>query len=238
MRSVDRMEMNIFIVEDDASIFEALRQRLEKWSLRVTGPRDFGDVMGDFLKQQPHLVILDIQLPRYDGFYWCREIRAVSKVPILFLSSRDHPMDMVMAMNMGADDYVQKPFHMDVLLAKIQAVLRRTYAYGEETMDVIEWNGALLDLKRGVIRRDGREAELTKNEFYILTVLVEAKDEIVTRQDLIRKLWEDEHFVNDNTLTANITRLRQKLALLELDGAIVTKKGIGYMAVTLEGGGT
>ncbi|MET3545778.1 OmpR family two-component system bacitracin resistance response regulator BceR [Paenibacillus favisporus] len=232
------MEMNIFIVEDDASIFEALRQRLEKWSLRVTGPRDFEDVMGDFLKQQPHLVILDIQLPRYDGFYWCREIRAVSKVPILFLSSRDHPMDMVMAMNMGADDYVQKPFHMDVLLAKIQAVLRRTYAYGEETMDVIEWNGALLDLKRGVIRRDGREAELTKNEFYILTVLVDAKDEIVTRQDLIRKLWEDEHFVNDNTLTANITRLRQKLALLELDGAIVTKKGIGYMAVTLEGGGT
>ncbi|KAF9137521.1 hypothetical protein BGX30_010139 [Mortierella sp. GBA39] len=159
-----------------------------------------------------------------------REIRAVSKVPILFLSSRDHPMDMVMAMNMGADDYVQKPFHMDVLLAKIQAVLRRTYAYGEEAMDVIEWNGALLDLKRGVIRRDGREAELTKNEFYILTVLVEAKDEIVTRQDLIRKLWEDEHFVNDNTLTANITRLRQKLALLELDGAIITKKGIGYMA--------
>ncbi|WP_433616125.1 response regulator transcription factor [Paenibacillus cellulositrophicus] len=232
------MEMNIFIVEDDTSIFEALRQRLEKWSLRVTGPRDFDDVMGDFLKQQPHLVILDIQLPRYDGFYWCREIRAVSKVPILFLSSRDHPMDMVMAMNMGADDYVQKPFHMDVLLAKIQALLRRTYAYGEEAMDVIEWNGALLDLKRGVIRRDGREAELTKNEFYILTVLVDAKDEIVTRQDLIRKLWEDEHFVNDNTLTANITRLRQKLALLELDGAIVTKKGIGYMAVTLEGGGT
>ncbi|AWB47001.1 DNA-binding response regulator [Paenibacillus sp. CAA11] len=228
--------MNIFIVEDDAHIFEALRQRLEKWSLHVDGPSDFRNVMGDFLKQKPHLVILDIQLPFYDGFHWCREIRAVSKVPILILSSRDHPIDMVMAMNMGADDYIQKPFHSDVLLAKIQAILRRTYAYGEEAMDVIEWNGSILDLKRGAIRKDGKEVVLTKNEFYILTLLVEAKDEIVARQDLIQKLWEDEHFVNDNTLTANITRLRQKLALLHLDEAIITRKGLGYAAVTLEGG--
>jgi OmpR family two-component system bacitracin resistance response regulator BceR len=227
------MDMNIFIVEDDAHIFEALKERLEKWSLHVTGPDSFDDVMRSFIHVEPQLVILDIQLPKYDGFHWCREIRAVSKVPILFLSSRDHPMDMVMAMNMGADDYIQKPFHMDVLLAKIQAILRRTYAYGEESPDVIEWNGAVIDMKRGAIRKDGREADLTKNEFFILAVLVQANNEIVSRHDLIRKLWEDEHFVNDNTLTANVTRLRQKLAVLGLEEAIVTKKGLGYMTVTM-----
>lgn len=228
--------MNIFIVEDDTALVEALRQELDKWSLKLIKPTHFKNIMEDFLTLQPQLVILDIQLPFYDGFYWCREIRAVSKVPILFLSSRDRPVDMVMAMNMGADDYIQKPFHLDVLLAKIQAILRRTYAYGEETPDVKEWNGAVIDLKKGVIRKDGQEVVLTKNEFYILTLLVEAKDEIVPRQELIRKLWEDEHFVNDNTLTANVTRLRQKLAPLHLDEAILTRKGLGYAAVTLEGG--
>ncbi|MBE1442940.1 response regulator transcription factor [Paenibacillus sp. OAS669] len=227
------MDMRIFIVEDDSSILDSLKDRLEKWSLRVTGPQQFDDVLGEFLKEQPHLVILDIQLPLYDGFHWCREIRAVSKVPILFLSSRDHPMDMVMAMNMGADDYIQKPFHMDVLLAKIQAILRRTYAYGEEVSDLVEWNGAVIDMRRCVIRREGKEVELTKNEFFILAVLLKAKNEIVQRHELMRKLWEDEQFVNDNTLTANITRLRQKLATLQLEDAIVTKKGLGYMAITL-----
>ncbi|GAA4852240.1 two-component response regulator BceR [Paenibacillus vulneris] len=227
------MDMRIFIVEDDSSILDSLKDRLEKWSLRVIGPQQFDDILGEFLKEQPHLVILDIQLPLYDGFHWCREIRAVSKVPILFLSSRDHPMDMVMAMNMGADDYIQKPFHMDVLLAKIQAILRRTYAYGEEVSDLVEWNGAVIDMRRCVICREGKEVELTKNEFFILAVLLKAKNEIVQRHELMRKLWEDEQFVNDNTLTANITRLRQKLATLQLEDAIVTKKGLGYMAITL-----
>lgn len=227
------MDMNILIVEDDTAIFDSLKDRLEQWSFHVTGPDHFHDIMGPFMNEQPHLVIMDIQLPKYDGFYWCREIRAVSNVPILFLSSRDHPMDMIMAMNMGADDYIQKPFNMDVLLAKIQAILRRTYAYGEDTADIIEWNGAIIDMKRCMIRMDGREAELTKNEFFILAILVKAKDEVISRHDLIRKLWDDEHFVNDNTLTANITRLRQKLAVFQLEEAIVTRKGIGYMAVTL-----
>jgi len=142
-------------------------------------------------------------------------------------------MDMVMAMNMGADDYIQKPFHTDVLLAKIQATLRRTYAYTDEAADVLEWNGAMIDMKRGVIRFNGDEVELTKNEFYILSVLVRSKDEIVSRDDLIRKLWNDERFVNDNTLTVNVTRLRQKLGDIGLGDAIVTKKGLGYMAVSL-----
>lgn len=227
------MNMNIFIVEDDIAIFDSLKERLTQWSFKVSGPADFHDVMGDFIKESPHLVILDIQLPAYDGFHWCREIRAVSKVPIIFLSSRDHPMDMVMAMNMGADDYIQKPFHADVLLAKLQAILRRTYAYGEDAPDVLEWNGAAIDMKRSVIRKDGKEVELTKNEFFILAVLVQSNNEIISRDDLIRKLWDDERFVNDNTLTVNVTRLRQKLAEIGLEEAIVTKKGLGYMATTL-----
>ncbi|MEK4405936.1 response regulator transcription factor [Sporosarcina sp. FSL K6-6792] len=227
------MDMTIFVVEDDKAIFDSLKERLGQWSFNVTGPNDFHDVMADFINEKPHLVIMDIQLPSYDGFHWCREIRAISKVPIIFLSSRDHPMDMVMAMNMGADDYVQKPFHSDVLLAKIQALLRRTYAYGEEAPDVLEWNGAMIDMKRGVIRLGGNEVELTKNEFFILAVLVQSNDEIVSRDELIRKLWDDERFVNDNTLTVNVTRLRQKLTELGLGEAIVTKKGLGYMATTL-----
>lgn len=227
------MEMKIFIVEDDTAIFQSLKENFEKWGMQVSGPKTFQDVLSDFINEEPHLVIMDIQLPVYDGFHWCREIRSLSKVPIIFLSSRDHPLDMVMAMQMGADDYVQKPFHSDVLLAKIQATLRRVYSYGEETSDILEWNGAVIDLKRGMIRMNGKEAELTKNEFFILTVLVDAKDKIVSRDELIRKLWDDERFVNDNTLTVNVTRLRQKLANLGLGEAILTKKGLGYVAITL-----
>lgn len=227
------MDMKILIIEDDIAIFNSLKKTLEQWSFRVSGPDDFYSVMTTFLNEQPHLVIIDIQLPTYDGFHWCREIRAVSKVPILFLSSRDHPMDMVMAMTLGADDYIQKPFNTDVLLAKVKAVLRRTYAYGEETADFIAWNGTVIDMKRGVIRREGQEIDLTKNEFFILVTLVQAKDSIISRDDLIRKLWDDNRFVNDNTLTVNVTRLRQKLAEFNLEDAIVTKKGLGYMAVTL-----
>jgi two-component system, OmpR family, bacitracin resistance response regulator BceR len=227
------MDMHIFIIEDDAAIFGSLKERLEQWSFHVTGPESYDDVMSAFIAAQPQLVLIDIQLPMYDGFHWCREIRAVSKVPILFLSSRDHPLDMVMAMNMGADDYIQKPFHMDVLLARIQAILRRTYAYVDQTADLMEWNGAILDMNRGLIRKDGLEVTLTKNEFFILAVLIKAKDTVISRHDLIRKLWDDERFVNDNTLTTNITRLRHKLAGLQLEEAIVTKKGLGYMAATL-----
>lgn len=227
------MDMNIFIIEDDAAIFRSLKERLEQWSFHVSGPERFDDVMSAWVAAQPQLVMIDIQLPMYDGFHWCREIRAISKVPILFLSSRDHPLDMVMAMNMGADDYIQKPFHMDVLMARIQALLRRTYAYGDEAAELIEWNGAVLDMKRGLIRKDGQEVMLTKNEFFILVELVKAKDTVISRHDLIRRLWDDERFVNDNTLTANMTRLRQKLTAIRMEEAIVTKKGLGYMAATL-----
>lgn len=228
------MSIRIFIVEDDPSIYQSLADDLSHWGYDVSGVTDFEDVMSDFTAIDPALVILDIQLPAYDGFHWCRKIREVSKVPILFLSSRDHPMDMVMAMQLGADDYVQKPFHLEVLRAKIQALLRRTYTYHEqEETSLLEWNGAIIDLKRGTVRKDERAIDLTKNEFFILAALVESVDEIMPRDLLIRKLWDDERFVNDNTLTVNVNRLRQKLADIALDEAIVTKKGLGYMAVTL-----
>lgn len=228
------MSIRIFIVEDDPSIYQSLADDLSHWGYDVSGVTDFEDVMSDFTTIDPALVVLDIQLPAYDGFHWCRKIREVSKVPILFLSSRDHPMDMVMAMQLGADDYVQKPFHLEVLRAKIQALLRRTYTYHEqEETSLLEWNGAIIDLKSGTVRKDERAIDLTKNEFFILAALVESVDEIMPRDLLIRKLWDDERFVNDNTLTVNVNRLRQKLADIALDEAIVTKKGLGYMAVTL-----
>lgn len=227
------MDMKIYIVEDDNHLLDALTKSLRNWSYHVTTPSAFDNVMEDFLMTEPHLVIIDIQLPKYDGFHWCREIRAISKVPIVFLSSRDHPMDMIMAMNIGADDYIQKPFHTEVLLAKLQAILRRTYAYEEGVTDVIEWNETLIDLKRGVIRKDGKEVDLTKNEFFILTALVKANNQIISRHELMRMLWEDDQFINDNTLTANMARLRQKLSILGVAEAIVTKKGLGYLATTV-----
>src|SRR5690554_863454 len=227
------MNRNIFIIEDDSLLLEALKEGLSQWSYEISNPSDFSRVMDAFVEHRPHLVIIDIQLPKFDGFHWCREIRAVSKVPIIFLSSRDHPMDMVMAMNLGADDYIQKPFNMDVLLAKIQAILRRTYTYEEASSDVIEWNQALIDLKSGRIYKDGKTIDLTKNEFFILSVLVKSNNKIISRHELMKMLWDDDQYINDNTLTANITRLRQQLSSLNLAEGIVTKKGLGYMAVTL-----
>lgn len=223
--------MKVFLIEDDPSIFEQIQERFAQWSILVVGPGDFQKVMDDFLAEQPQLVIIDIQLPAFDGFHWCREIRTISKVPILFLSSRDHPMDMVMAMQMGADDFVQKPFHMDVLIAKVQALLRRTYDYKEQPMEIIRWNGAVLDYDRALVTYNEEQIELTKNELFILKILLKASNQIVSRDELMRKLWDDERFVNDNTLTVNVNRLRQRLGEIGLEDVIVTKKGLGYMAV-------
>lgn len=223
--------MKVLLIEDDPSIFEQIQERFAQWSISVVAPRNFQKVMDDFLAEQPQLVIIDIQLPAFDGFHWCREIRTISKVPVLFLSSRDHPMDMVMAMQMGADDFVQKPFHMDVLIAKVQALLRRTYDYKEQPLEVLRWNGAILDYDRALVTYNNRQIELTKNEFFILKILVKASNQIVSRDELMRKLWDDERFVNDNTLTVNVNRLRQRLGEIGLEDVIVTKKGLGYMAV-------
>lgn len=223
--------MNILLIEDDVSIFEQIQLQFQSWDLEVEGPDDFKQVMQQFHAINPQLVIIDIQLPAFDGFHWCREIRQVSNVPIIFLSSRDHPMDMVMAMQMGADDFVQKPFHMEVLLAKVQALLRRTYNYTQQTPQLKVWNGAQLDFDRASVTYDGKTVELTKNEYFILKVLLDQMNQIVSRDELMRKLWDDERFVNDNTLTVNVNRLRQRLEEIGLMDVIVTKKGLGYMAV-------
>ena len=223
--------VKILLIEDDQSIFEIVQQRLQQWGFIVKGVKDFQAVMDDYRTFAPNLVMIDIQLPAYDGFHWCREIRAESNVPILFLSSRDHPMDMVMAMQMGADDFVQKPFHMDVLIAKIQAILRRTYDYKEQVNATIEWQGAIIDYDRALVSYKGMQVELTKNELFILKALLTSAGQIVSRDEMMRKLWDDDRFVNDNTLTVNVNRLRQRLEDIGLVDVIVTKKGLGYMAV-------
>lgn len=223
--------MKVLLIEDDSSISTVIAERFAQWNIEIIGVEDFKQVMATFTTVQPQLVLIDIQLPAYDGFHWCREIRAVSNVPILFLSSRDHPMDMVMAMQMGADDFVQKPFHMEVLVAKVQALLRRVYNYQESTLDVEQWHGAQIYYDRALVSFAGQQVELTKNELFILKVLLRAKGEIVSRDELMRKLWDDARFVNDNTLTVNVNRLRQRLEEIGLEQVIVTKKGLGYMAV-------
>ncbi|PIH59958.1 MULTISPECIES: response regulator transcription factor [unclassified Paenibacillus] len=220
----------IMLIEDDESLFSEIKERLSQWSYDVYGVQDFGKVMQEYSAIQPQLVIIDIQLPQYDGFHWCRMIRAHSNVPIIFLSSRDHPTDMVMSMHLGADDFIQKPFHFDVLIAKIQAILRRVYNYNTERIELRTWRGATIEYVKNTLTYNNESVLLTKNEMFILKVLVEHKNQIVTREDLIRSLWDHEHFVSDNTLTVNVNRLRKKLEPLNLDGYIETKVGQGYMA--------
>ncbi|ERN51408.1 response regulator transcription factor [Alkalihalophilus marmarensis] len=221
----------IFLIEDDASLFKEIKERLTAWEYEVYGVRDFQKVMESFAEVQPDLVIIDIQLPKYDGFHWCRMIREHSNVPIIFLSSRDHPTDMVMSMNLGADDFVQKPFHFEVLIAKIQAILRRVYNYSTAAPDLKTWMGATIDLERNRISNDHGMIELTKNEIFILKLLVERKNKIVSREELINLLWDDQRFISDNTLTVNVNRLRKKLAEIGLGAGIETKVSQGYMAI-------
>lgn len=221
--------MKIFIVEDEPTIREMLGEMISKWGYQVSLCVDFTQVLQTFVREKPHLVLMDINLPVYDGYYWCSKIRELSKVPIIFLSSRNTPMDMVMAMNMGGDDFIQKPFYDEVLIAKIQALLRRTYAYVENTPDIIEHDGVILNLNNGQVVCGEQSAELTRNEFKILKLLMQQKGSIVSREKIMRALWEDESFVDDNTLTVNMTRIRKKLDEIGKHGLITTVKGEGYM---------
>lgn len=220
----------IMLIEDDMTLFQEIKERLSQWSYDVYGVQDFGDILHEFTSIKPELVIIDIQLPKFDGFHWCRMIRAHSNVPIIFLSSRDHPTDMVMSMQLGADDFVQKPFHFDVLIAKIQATLRRVYNYNTERTDLRFWRGATVEYVKNTITNEKGSVELTKNEMFILKMLIERKNQIVSREDIIKSLWDHEHFVSDNTLTVNVNRLRKKLENIGLDPFIETKVGQGYMA--------
>lgn len=218
------------LIEDDITLFHEIKERLVQWSYDVYGVKDFSKVLQEFTDFKPDLVIIDIQLPKFDGFHWCRMIRSHSNVPIIFLSSRDHPTDMVMSMQLGADDFIQKPFHFEVLIAKIQATLRRVYNYNTERIELRTWRGATVEYVKNTITAQQGSVELTKNEMFILKMLIERKNQILSREELIKSLWDNEHFVSDNTLTVNVNRLRKKLEQIGLEPFIETKVGQGYMA--------
>lgn len=222
--------MQILLVEDDQTLFQQLKKELENWDFFVYGVNDFSNVMETYHNVQPEIVIMDVQLPKYDGFYWCRQIRQVSNVPILFLSSRDNPMDQVMSMELGADDYMQKPFHTNVLIAKLQAIYRRVYQFGAEEERTLNWQDALVDLSKDSIQKGDKIIYLSKTEMIILEMLIQKQNQIVTRDTLITALWDDEAFVSDNTLTVNVNRLRKKLSEIDMETEIETKVGKGYMA--------
>lgn len=218
----------ILIVEDDSTIASNVAAHLERWDYETKQIEDFKCVMEAFQQFDPQLVILDIGLPFYNGFYWCQEIRKISSVPILFLSSMNDNMNIVMAMNMGGDEFIEKPFDLNVVTAKVQAVLRRTYEF-RGTADIMEWNGAILNLADATVLYQDQKQELTKNEFKILQMLLENTGEIVSRESIMTRLWNSNEFIDDNTLTVNVARLRKKMEQIGLDGKIITKKGIGYM---------
>ncbi|MBA3926888.1 response regulator transcription factor [Listeria rustica] len=222
--------VKVYIVEDDIVIRDTIQKHLSKWGFEVAVVADYNNILNEFLEVEPQLVILDVNLPYFDGFYWCNQIREVSNVPIIFLSSRDSRMDQIMGMNMGADYYIEKPVDLDVLMARINALIRRTYSYVElEEPNVMEHNNVFLHIDTNTLTYLDEKVELTKNEFLILYELLKQKGRIVSRDEIMRVLWEDESFVDDNTLTVNVVRIRKKLTEIGLANFITTKKGQGYM---------
>ncbi|WP_326512799.1 response regulator transcription factor [Clostridium intestinale] len=217
----------ILLIEDDLDVARELSLSLRRWDLEVELIDNFNNIVKEFIDKKPSLLLMDINLPFYDGFYWCQKIREHSKVPIIFLSSRDSNMDIIMGMNNGGDDYITKPFSVDVLVSKINALLRRSYDYTSSD-SLVYYNDAVLDIERCIFRYNDKEIELTKNEIKILSLLIKNKGKIVSREKLMMLLWNDDEFVSDNTLTVNVTRLRVKIKELGLDDIIKTKKGIGY----------
>ena len=218
----------ILIVEDDQIITSTIQKRLNSWGIEAREIRDFKNVLAEFSQLDPHLVLMDISLPFFNGYHWCNEIRRISKVPIIFLSSMADNMNIVMAMNMGADDFIAKPFDMEVLVAKVSALLRRTYDFAAAT-GIVEVRGAILNTNDASLTYQEQKVELTKNEFRILQVLMEQKGSVISRDLLMTKLWETDSYVDDNTLTVNVTRLRKKLEDVGLVQFILTKKGMGYL---------
>lgn len=218
----------ILIVEDDMTIAKVLAAHLEKWGYETRCAENFKNIMNDFLDFEPQLLMLDIGLPFFNGFHWCQEIRKVSQVPIMFLSSLDDNMNIVMAMNMGGDEFIEKPFDLNVVTAKVQALLRRTYAF-QGSPNLLEHDGIMLNLGDATVLYQDQKVELTKNEFRILQILFERAGKIVSRDEIIERLWDSDEFIDDNTLTVNVARLRKKLESVGRKDMIRTKKGIGYM---------
>ncbi|WP_234122118.1 response regulator transcription factor [Clostridium hydrogenum] len=218
----------VMIIEDEEKIRKVIKKSLEKWGFEAYAIEDFNNIFEEFVNLQPQLVLMDINLPVCDGFYWCNKIRNISKVPVIFLSSRNSNMDIIMAVNMGADDYITKPFSLDVLMAKINAILRRTYSYSEVNLDTVAYKDVILSLKNNTVYYNEKNIELTKNEFKILQILMSKPESIVSREKIMEELWEDESFIDDNTLTVNINRLRKKLKEIDVE-FIKTIKNQGYV---------
>lgn len=217
----------ILIIEDDLVIANALKNHLCKWDYEALTIMDFKNVLEQFIQLDPQVVLMDISLPYYNGYYWCSEIRKLSKVPIVFISSANENMNIVMAMNMGGDDFIAKPFDLSVVLAKIQAVIRRTYAY-QGQVNVLEYKGVILNLSEATLAYKNEKIHLTKNDFRILQILMEQPGAVISRDAIMTRLWESDSFIDDNTLTVNVTRLRKKIEEMGLESFIMTKKGIGY----------
>ncbi len=218
----------ILITEDEGPIAEAIKAAVETWGLDARITSDFSNVTAEFTAYQPHLVLMDITLPYRNGFYWCSKIRKISTVPIVFISSANDNMNIVMAMNLGGDDFICKPFDLSVLTAKINAVLRRTYDFVPQK-PVIAHRGLILSTSDSVFIYEGERLELTKNEYRILLSLMEARGSVVSREALMERLWESDSFVDENTLNVNVARLRKKLEASGLNDFVVTRKGLGYI---------
>lgn len=218
----------ILIIEDDFSLAQTMKKQIESWGNEVRVVSDFQNVLSEFEEYNPHMVMVDIMLPFFNGYYWCSEIRKQSNVPVVFISSASDNMNIVMAMNMGGDDFIAKPIDLSVMMAKIQAILRRCYDMsGMEP--VLECRGAVLNLNDASLSFHGKRIELTKNEFRILQTLMENKGKVVSRDTLMVRLWQMDDYVEENTLTVNVNRLRKKLEQAGLKDFIVTKVGLGYI---------
>ena len=218
----------ILIIEDDAVIAGSIKKYLTGWDYDVTCAENFKDILATVKECEPQIILLDISLPFMNGHHWCSEIRKFSNVPIMFMSSASDDMNIVMAMNMGADDFIAKPFNLNVLSAKITALIRRTYLFSEN-ISVLSHKEVVLNLNNYNVSYKEEKTELTKNEFKILHILMSNIGRIISRDDIMIHLWNNENFIDDNTLTVNVTRIRKKLLDIGIDNFIITKKNSGYM---------
>lgn len=223
---MEKKKWKIFLVEDDKVIAEEIKRHLEFWNYEIKIAEDFQSIFDEFKNFHPDLVLMDVTLPFYNGYHWCKIIRKNSKVPILFISAADENLNLIMAMDLGADDYLTKPFELDLLQIKIRALLRRAYEY-IETRNIL-YKDISLDCDKMIISRENKEIELTKNEFKILEILLEKPGKVVNRDEIIDKIWQTDSYIDDNTLTVNVMRLRKKLEDINIFELIKTKKGVGY----------
>ena len=222
--------MDIFIVEDDRALSREISLTLSKWGYNTHEVDDFENINNEVLEYNPKLILMDINLPCYDGFYWCSQIRNFMKVPIIFISSRSDDMDIIMSINMGGDDYITKPFSPQLLVAKVQAILRRTYSYNNDLKsDIIKFKDITLNIVEGKVYFKDESVDLTKNELKIMNILMNNQEKIVSRDEIIEELWDTDEFISENTLTVNVNRLRKKLDSIGLSDFIETKKGQGYI---------